>query len=75
MKSYIEVVNGKYQYYDKHGVRIKHGMYLKHDDGDIDYVYRGGGDIGFKANRGDICTQIYPLHQFDLDEWEIVDPK
>lgn len=75
MTNHVKYVKGNYQYYDKNGTRIKSGMYLKHDDGDIDYVHQGIGDLGFKANKGEICTEIYPLHQFDLDEWEIVDPQ
>lgn len=69
------------EYFDKNGDVIEAGMYLKHDKGDTDIVFCNGEDYGFSATNkefvenhpnADICEQIYPLHQFNMKEWEIV---
>ena len=61
------------RYYDKHGAEIQVGrMLLHHDDGAIECVLEGvssNGDItlGFEAS----ASEIYPLSEFNLREWEI----
>ena len=47
-------------------------MLLRHDDGAIEYVLEGvnsSGDntLGFEAS----ASEIYPLSEFNLKEWEI----
>lgn len=59
-------------YYDKHGTEIRVGMLLRHDDGAIERIMEGvssSGDItlGFEAS----ASEIYPLSEFNLKEWEI----
>lgn len=61
-------------YCDKYGNEIKEGMFLRHDSGDIQLVYPGHTadgkpSLGFWASD----TEIYPLHEFRLNEWEICD--
>lgn len=58
--------------YAKHGTEIQAGMLLHHDDGAIERVLEGvnsNGDItlGFEAS----ASEIYPLSEFNLREWEI----
>ena len=60
------------KYYDKHGTKIQAGMPLHHDDGAIERVLEGvssNGNItlGFEAS----ASEIYPLSEFNLREWEI----
>ena len=60
------------RYYDKHGAEIHVGMLLRHDGGAIERVLEGvnsNGDItlGFEAS----ASEIYPLSEFNLKEWEI----
>ena len=60
------------RYYDKHGTEIQAVMLLRHDDGAIERVLEGinsSGDItlGFEAS----ASEIYPLSEFNLREWEI----
>ena len=60
------------RYYDKHGTEIQAGMLLHHDDGAIERVMEGAnsnGDItlNFEAS----ASEIYPLSEFNLKEWEI----
>ena len=60
------------RYYDKHGTEIHAGMLLRHDDGTTERVLEGvnsSGDItlGFEAS----ASEIYPLSEFNLREWEI----
>ena len=60
------------RYYDKHGTEIQAGMLLHHDDGAIERVLEGAnsnGDItlNFEAS----ASEIYPLREFNLKEWEI----
>lgn len=60
------------RYYDKHGTEIQAGMLLHHEDGAIERVLEGAnsnGDItlNFEAS----ASEIYPLSEFNLKEWEI----
>ena len=60
------------RYYDKQGTEIQAGMLLHHDDGAIERVLEGAnsnGDItlNFEAS----ASEIYPLSEFNLKEWEI----
>lgn len=64
----------RHTYYDKNGREIKDGMTMRHDDGDIEVVVAttdGDGDegLGFSCSK----HEAYPLYEFNLDEWEIVD--
>lgn len=64
----------KFTYKDKNGREIEAGMTLRHDNGNIDTVVAttdGDGDegFGFECN----AYEAYPLHQFNLSEWEIVE--
>jgi len=64
---------------DKHGNEIKVGMTLRHDDGEVEKVIQGETTIGFDAMNPDYAgynplnEYIYPLKEFNLNEWEIVD--
>lgn len=68
------------KYFDKHGKEIKDGMTLKHEDGDLEKVYLAdSGDLGFNASNENhpnfisgYKQELYPLYQFNLKEWEIV---
>ena len=70
-------------YKDRHGNQIKAGMTLRHKDGETKKVYvcsSEGEDLGFNAcnpeflrRHPDWPEQYYPLYQFDLTEWEIVE--
>ncbi len=69
------------KYYDKHGKEIKAGMWIKHDDGDKDKVYKANdGDLGLNATNekwagwDGLTRELYPLYQFNLKEWEIIGP-
>lgn len=68
------------RYFDKNGKEIKAGMTLKHEDGSLELVYAcGEDDLGFNASnlawlkRTGQAQEFYPLYQFSLTEWEIVD--
>lgn len=69
----------KVEYFDKFGDKIKEGDTIRHEDGDEEMIYKGADDeLGlnasnpdFKGNAG-MVHEIYPLHQFDLTEWEII---
>lgn len=72
------------KYYDKKGKEIKNGDFIKHDDGDIEEVFFNGEDFGINASNkkfhenhpySGIPEQIYPLHQFRMKEWEIIENK
>lgn len=56
-------------YFDKYGNEIKKGMVLRHDDGELQEVFEGDTEIGFIASKNG--SLIYPLSEFNLDEWEI----
>lgn len=67
-------------YKDKNGKVIEKGMTLKHNSGDVEYVYLAdNGELGFNASneawleRHGRDRELYPLYQFDLSEWEIVE--
>lgn len=69
-------------YHDKHGVQVKENMYLKHDDGTVEKVYKGiEEELGFNASNekwsgfSELKREIYPLYQFSMKEYEIVDVK
>lgn len=57
-------------YFDKNGKEIKKGMVLRHNDGTLDTVYEGDTELGFIANKDG--SLIYPLSEFNLLDWEIV---
>lgn len=71
------------KYHDKNGNEIKAGMTLKHDDGTTHFVYEcedenGELDLGFNASnetwleKYGAKREIYPLHQFTISEYVIV---
>lgn len=62
-----------YGFVDKNGRVINDNDLLRHIDGDIERVYGVANTLGFKANKGEIVWEIYPLSSFDLDEFEVVD--
>lgn len=74
MKGLIEMI----KYFDKHGNQIQAGMFIRHNDGDVERVYAGveDGELGINANNPNYPypqePKIYPLYQFDLSEWEII---
>ena len=68
-------------YKDKHGKQIEAGMKIRHDNGDVELVYTCGEydeELGVNAsnekhvNFTEETREFYPLHQFTLKEWEIV---
>lgn len=64
----------KFTYKDKNGKEIKAGMTLRHDDGSTDVVCAttdsdGDEGLGFGCN----AYEAYPLYQFNMQEWEIVE--
>lgn len=68
------------EYFDKNGNEIKEGMILRHEDGEINMVYKTDcNDLGFNASNKNFIgynpfTQLlYPLSEFVMKEWEIVD--
>ena len=68
------------QYFDKNGKKVKEGMTLRHEDGTLEKVYRAkDGDLGLNASNesysgfNPLKRELYPLYQFDMKEWEIVD--
>lgn len=68
------------KYYDKHGKEIKEGMKIRHDNGDIDLVYKADdGDLGVNASNenwvgfNELRRELYPLYQFNMKEFEIVE--
>ena len=66
------------KYYDKHGKEVKAGMTLQHEDGEKELVYQAEDDLGFNASNENyvgfnpLRRELYPLFQFDMSEWEIV---
>lgn len=67
------------QYFDKNKTEIKAGYTIKHDNGETEKVYEcGDNELGVNAsNENSPCFngigQCYPLSEFDLTEWEIID--
>lgn len=67
------------KYLDKNGNEIKAGMKIKHDDGDVELVYASDDDLGLNASNenyvgfSEHSREIYPLYQFDMSEWEIIE--
>ena len=60
------------RYYDKHGTEIQAEMLLRHDDGATERFRErvnssGYITLGFEAS----ASEIYPLSEFNLKEWEI----
>ena len=60
------------KYYDKNGTEVQAVRLLHDDDGAIERVLEGvssNGNItlGFEAS----ASEIYPLSEFNLREWEI----
>ena len=73
-----------WKYFDRHGKEIKVGMMLRHDGGTMEKVYECGDETGsmglgflaikprFLERLSNMSVEYYPLHQFNLKEWEIV---
>ena len=60
------------RYYDKHGTEIQAEMLLRHDDGAIERVLEGVNSNGYiTLNFEAPVSEIYPLGEFNLKEWEI----
>lgn len=68
-------------YHDTNGRVIESGMFIKHvDEQNVEEVFPcGDNDLGLLAsnpdylkNHPEACEEYYPLYQFNLDEWEIV---
>ena len=83
-RKHFRETDRKNQYFDKNGTEILAGMTLHHDKGDEKKVYEcgdefGTSNLGFMASNPrflelhpDWPVEYYPLHQFNLAEWEIV---
>lgn len=67
------------QYFDKNEIEIKAGYTIKHNNGETEKVYKcGNNELGVNASKKDSpcfngLEQCYPLSEFDLSEWEIID--
>ncbi len=67
------------KYYDKHGEQIKAGYTIQHDNGEIEKVYECGIDnLGVNASNKSSSAftgfnECYPLTEFNLNEWKIID--
>ena len=60
------------RYYDKHCAEIQAGMLLRHDGGAIERVLEGVNSNGYiTLNFEAPASEIYPLSEFNLREWEI----
>lgn len=78
----IKVENGKYKYFDKHGVEITEGCKIRYTDGKIKTVYlTEEGELGTDATnlrwietgRAYPCEYcIYPLGTNETNEVEVV---
>lgn len=69
----------KVKYFDKNWKRIKVGMMLRNDDGEVEEVYETiNGDLAFNATNKEwwgwdgVPIYVQPLSQFFLNEWTIV---
>lgn len=67
------------RYFDKNGNEVKVGNKIKHNDGEIEQIFIcGNNDLGVNASKENSpCFngfgECYPLSEFDLSEWEIVE--
>lgn len=72
-------------YKDKHGAVIKEGDEIMHKGGQLGFVVACSGpdgeDLGISASNQDYMDahpqaeeQFYPLSEFFLSDWEIVQP-
>lgn len=70
------------QYTDKHGNLIKEFDSIRHNNGEVAVVHACGDDnLGVPAtnpefikHHPDADIEYYPLSEFDLSEWEIIEP-
>lgn len=86
LSEWLEQIRAGHRYYDKFGKEIKAGMTLRHNCGDTEKVHEcsdssGIADLGFQASNPwfvklhpEWAIEYYPLSQFKLSEWEIVEP-
>lgn len=78
----IKIENGKYRYFDKHGVEITDGCKIRYENGSIEKVYlTTEGTLGtdatnpawIKSGRAIPCEYgIYPLTRDETEEVEVV---
>lgn len=73
------------RYFDKNGKEIQAGMIIRHKNGKEDKVYEcgdefGTANLGFMASNPEFLKyhpdwplEYYPLSNFNLSEWEVVD--
>lgn len=67
------------KYFDKNGKEILAGMIIQHGDGDVEKVYASDDDLGVNASNEkhisftEFNREIYPLYQFNMKEWVIID--
>ena len=62
-------------YKDKNGDIIEDGMTIKHNDGQVKKIFSNSKhtDLGVLATKEHVWSPlIYPLYQFYLEEWVIV---
>lgn len=62
------------KYYDKNKNEIHEGMTIIHDDGTEEIVILGENTLGVSASKqsgSEYGQFIYPLSEFDLNEWSI----
>ena len=83
-RKHFHETDRKSQYFDKNGAEILAGMTLRNNQGEEKKVYEcgdefGTANLGFMASNPrflelhpDWSVEYYPLHQFNLNEWEIV---
>lgn len=83
-RKHFHETDRKNQYFDKNREEIHAGMTLRGPNGELEKVYLCGDEFGntnlgfmatnpeFLKHHPDWPTEYYPLHQFNLDEWEIV---
>lgn len=83
-RKHFHETDRKTRYFDKNGAEIFAGMTLRHDDGDVRKVYEcgdeyGSANLGFLASNPrflerhpDWPVEYYPLRQFNLSEWQII---
>lgn len=68
------------EYFDKNDKQIFAGMTIQHDDGDVEKVYASDDDdLGINASNEkhisftEFTRELYPLYQFNMKEWVIID--